>query len=94
MSFVENTVPFFADFGVQALLDAAPVRGIFDDAWTTGAVGIGMATTMPAFFLPSAHAGASPVGQTLTLLESGAVWRVAATEPDGTGMTRLLLERP
>jgi len=82
---------FFADFGVDATLGGNAVRGIFDNAYATGGVGmLGMATTQTALTLASADVPADPVGA--SVLVGSAVYVVAASEPDGTGITRLLLE--
>ncbi len=93
--FAEDLTPFFADFGHTANFGAADVSVIFDDGFERSSVGAyGMATSQPAITLPSANVPAEPVGLAVTVLV-GSVQRsyvVAAAEPDGTGITRLLLE--
>lgn len=89
--FVEDLSTFFADFGVAATLNGTAVRGVFDNGYALGNVGvIGMAGTQPAFTLPTAILNGEPVGQTLVV--NSASYYVSAHEPDGTGMSRLLLE--
>ena len=67
-----------------------PVPGIFESSYAVGTVGLGMAGTQPSFttaahFVPSAPEGTS--------LDCGGVsYVIAAAEPDGSGMTRLILE--
>lgn len=65
--------------------------GIFDDGYTTGSVGsLGMASSSPAVLVPAALVPTAPVGKTIAV--NGMAYVVAASEPDGTGVTRLLLE--
>jgi Phage Head-Tail Attachment len=68
----------------------APVPGIFDNGYALGAVGIGMAGTQPTITLATASVSGEAVGQTLVV--NGSSYYVAAHEPDGTGVSRLLLE--
>lgn len=90
--FAENIPAFFADFGVAATLGGNAVRGVFDNGYALGSVGlVGMSGTQPTFTLPSASVTpVDPVGQPLVI---GALsFTVAAHEPDGTGVSRLILE--
>lgn len=78
-----------AEFAVPGVLDGAAVVGILDKGYALGAVGmVGMAGAQPVFTCPT-PAG-DPVGQLLTVGSDSYV--VAAHEPDGTGVSRLLLE--
>lgn len=89
--FTEDLAPFFADFGADATLSGQAVRGIFSDPHAVGAVGsIGMADSQPDFTLATADVPANPVGA--LLVASGVTYTVVAHEPDGTGVSRLLLE--
>ena len=77
------------EFGVEATLAGEPVVGILDRGYALGNVGlVGMAGTQPVFTCPT-PAG-DPVGQVLMVGADRYV--VAAHEPDGTGVSRLLLE--
>lgn len=69
----------------------APVTAVFNEAYALGSVGaVGMASSMPSLVLQSSAVPANPVGQ---LVAVGAIsYMVAAAEPDGLGMTCLLLE--
>lgn len=90
--FVENFSAFLTDFGVNATVAGQAVRGIFDNGFALGDVGMaGMAGTQPVLTVPTASVPASPVGSTAVVNAINYV--VAAHEPDGTGMSRLLLER-
>lgn len=89
--FVEDTSTFFADFGVPCTLGGAAVSGIFDNGYALGSVGpFGMASTQPVLTLATASVPANPVG--ITAVVGGGAYLVAAHEPDGTGISRLLLE--
>lgn len=73
-----------------ATLNGLEVAGIFDNAYHAGDIGIGMASTQPAFTTLTANVVGEAVGQLLTIHGTG--YYVAAHEPDGTGMSLLLLE--
>jgi hypothetical protein len=51
----------------------------------------GMASTMPSLTLPTASVPASPVGKAAVV--SGSNYVVVEHQPDGTGVSTLLLER-
>lgn len=95
MPFVEDLSVFFnADTQgfVQATLAGVAVTGIFDAAYQLGDVGgNGMATVAPVFTLATSAVPANSVGQTLVV--NAVNYTVAAHEPDGTGVSLLLLER-
>lgn len=91
--FTENLAPFFdlQGFAVSATLGGVAVRGIFDAGFALGQVGIGMAGTQPTFTLATASIVGEAVGQSLVV--SGTTYVVAGHEPDGTGVSVLLLEK-
>ena len=92
--FAEDLSAFFstAEFATAATLNGVAVAGIFDTPLALGVVGeYGMASTQPAYTLPSVSVPANPVG--LALVIGATSYVVAAHEPDGTGVSRLLLER-
>ncbi|MCX8017682.1 MAG: hypothetical protein N2690_07280 [Rhodocyclaceae bacterium] len=77
------------EFAVEATLAGQPVVGILDRGYALGDVGmVGMAGTQPVFTCPT-PAG-DPAGQVLIVGADSFV--VVAHEPDGTGVSRLLLE--
>lgn len=89
--FVENTAAFFTDFGQTVTVGGAAVSGIFDNGYALGSVGpIGMASSQPSLMLATASVPANPVGT--AVLVAGTNYTIGAHEPDGTGMSRLLLE--
>lgn len=88
----DDLTPFFSsgEFAQAGTLDGQQVVGIFEAAYAPGNVGLGMAGTQPTFTLPTSSVMADPAGATLQT--GGATFVVAAHEPDGTGVSRLLLE--
>ena len=94
MAFTEDFTAFFStdEFASNATLGGVAVRGIFDKAYQLGdAGGNGFATSQPVFTLPSSSVPASVTGQALVI--GGAAYTVVLSEPDGTGVTQLLLEK-
>jgi hypothetical protein len=91
MQLVENFAAFTADFGVSCTVAGQAVQAIFDNGFAMGDVGLGMAGTQPMLTLPTTLVPASPVG--VAAVVNATNYLVAAHEPDGTGMSRLLLER-
>lgn len=74
-----------------ATIGGAVVPGIFDNGYALGNVGMsGMASTQPVFTLNTDALAGEVVGKTIHV--NGGSYLVAAHEPDGTGMSRLLLE--
>lgn len=74
---------------VVAQLNGAPVAGVFDNGYALGAVGqSGMASGQPV--LTCATPLFDPVGATVGIGQDS--YLVVAHEPDGTGMSRLILE--
>lgn len=89
--FVEDHALFFADYGVTAIVGGETVSVIFDNGYSLGNVGpIGMASSQPVLKLATANVPVNPVGAPVVIGE--AVFSIGAHEPDGTGMSRLLLE--
>jgi hypothetical protein len=91
--FTEALDTFFspAEFGTAATLGAVAVQGIFDKGYALGNVGmVGMAGNQPMYYLPTASVSGDPVGTTLTV--GAESYLVVAHEPDGTGVSRLVLE--
>ncbi len=93
MAFVEDFAPFLADFGVDATLDGQAVRVIFDRAFDVAAMAArGLATDAPQVMLPTAGVPASPHGKVIDIPGAGR-FVVVDNQPDGTGMSVLVLER-
>ena len=93
--FSEDTTPFFdtdTGFGQLATVGGvANVRVLFDNAYALGNVGLlGMASTQPSITLATSSVPANPISSTVVV--NATAYLVAAHEPDGTGISRLLLE--
>ena len=86
--FTENLDLFFTDFGVAATLDGAAVRGVFDRDYAQAFDGI--STSAPQFVCKTTSAAAATQASLLVL--DGTTYRVRSVQPNGTGITRLLLE--
>jgi hypothetical protein len=85
-----NTVTLQA-LGKVVTVAGQSVQAVFDNGFSLGSVGIGMAGTQPTLRMLTADLPADPVGQTAVV---GAVnYLIAAHEPDGTGLSLLMLER-
>ncbi len=75
-----------------ATINSALVTAIFDTASVLAAVGAyGMASTQPTLTVATADVPANPVGRPAVV--NAIRYRIAEHEPDGTGISRLLLER-
>lgn len=80
------------DFGVAATIGGSTVNGIFDNEYIeveTGA-GVGVSLQQPRFTCRSADVLAVVEGTSATI--SGVSYTVRIVQPDGTGMTELILE--
>ena len=92
--FVEDLTAFFDTtngFAQAVTINGSSVSAIFDNANALGSVGpYGMASTQPMLTLPTTSVPANPVG--LSAVVGAVTDLVAAHEPDGTGVSRLLLE--
>ncbi len=72
-------------------LNGAAVSAIFDAPYANASVGAyGMAASVPMLTLATASVPATPVGAAAVV--NGTAYVVAAHEPDGTGISRLMLE--
>ena len=83
----DDPAAFMTDYAVDATLDGAAVRGIFDNGFVSA---LDIAGSAPSILLPSSSAASAAAGQTVVV--GGASYTVTAIEPDGTGMTLLRLQ--
>ena len=97
--FAEDLTPFFHPDSVGvSIATVGGVAGLgvqFDNGYALGNVGmLGMASSQPAIVLPAAQVPAEPVGTAVVITAGQGVgsYLVAAHEPDGTGISRLVLE--
>lgn len=80
-----------AAFGQQVTLNSVAVQADFFNGYALGDVGLsGMATVAPVLVLQTSAVPASPVG--MAVVAGGASYLVAVHEPDGYGLSRLVLE--
>lgn len=94
MAFAEDLTAFFDTngFAVSAILAGGSVAGIFDQAYALADVGLtGMASSSPTFTLATSDVPANPAGASLVV--NGATYTIVEHQPDGTGMSVLILER-
>ena len=97
--FVEDFTPFFdADSVGVSIATVGGVAGVgvqFSNAYALGNVGaLGMSSSQPAITLPDAAVPADPVGSAVVITQGNGMghYLVAAHEPDGTGISVLVLE--
>ena len=90
MAFTESVAAFFdtAGFAEYLTIGAAQVAAIFDNAFSDP-LGI-VAGTQPMFMAASADVSTLAVGDTVT--RGATAYTVASIEPDGTGITRVMLK--
>ena len=92
--FTEDLSPFFdttTGFAQTATVAGQSVAVLFGDAYAAGNVGmLGMAGNQPAITLKTADVPASPLGATVVV--NATTYLVAAHEPNGSGVSRLILE--
>lgn len=98
MSMVEDTSVFFstAEFADTATLNGVGVTGIFDNGYEHAGAGLsGMSSSAPLFMLASGLVPAGSVGKAFVVLTGigAGNYKVVEAQPDGTGLTVLLLER-
>jgi hypothetical protein len=107
MAFVEDLTVFFntAEFAISTTLAGVAVQGIFDNSYVQGDVGgAGMASSQPTLTLPTASVPPrvidwfryfnepfDPVD--LRMAINGTVYQIVAHEPDGQGVSILVLEK-
>lgn len=83
-----NQAVFARLSNAQAVLDGTPIDGIFDRDYVQ--VFDGIASSGPMFTAPSASVSAATTISLLTV--AGNTYRVRSVQPDGTGVSLLLLE--
>jgi len=90
MAFVEDMAAFFndAEFGMEMLVDGVLVTGIFDRPYLDP---VAMASTQPTVTLQTDLVSVSP--DLTSVVVMGVVYVVRNVQPDGTGMSTLVLEK-
>ena len=92
MALLEDTTPFFGDFADDATLAGAPVRVIFDGAY---AQALDIGASSPRVTLPTASVPPAWEDVALHILtgQGAGHYKVRNHEPDGTGVSVLVLEK-
>jgi len=94
MSPLEDLDVFFSasEFATTATLAGVEILGIFESAYALASVGpAGMASENPVFTTKTSLLGNDVVGQEILIGETQ--YTVAEHQPDGTGLSLLVLER-
>ena len=92
--FAEDLALFFdtAGFAVSATLAGQSVRGIFDRDFAEANIGFGSAAGGRSSFTLSSSSAGIAIGASLVIPSIGS-FTVAEIQPDGTGVTVLMLEK-
>lgn len=90
MNLAADIPVFLADFGVDAVVGGVTVPVIFDNGYQTGLAGA-MESSGPTATGATADLAASVEGTSLVI--NSVTYKVVDNQPDGTGMTTLVLER-
>lgn len=93
MAFTEDLALFFSTngFADDAVLSGVAVKGILSRPFqVAGLAGAGSESTAPVFTLPTADVPTDPVGQEVEIGDD--TYTIQGVQPDGTGVSRLLLE--
>ena len=88
MAFVEDYAPFLTDFGIAATVGGVAITAIFDNGYAD-AFGI-VSGSAPVLLCSSASVSAATVGAAVSV--NATSYTVREIQPDGVGMTRLLLQ--
>lgn len=89
--FVEDVSVFFTDFAETVNIGGTDTLAIFNSPYSTANVGIGMDTAQPSLTMPTANVPPNPIGALAIVRATN--YSVESHMPDGTGVSRLMLER-
>lgn len=85
------------DFGVEAIIDGKSVDGIFDNDFLLADLGVGMESRDPRFMVKTTDVKSVVHDDSVLVPDeiSGGTttYKVKGIEPDGTGITTLVLEK-
>lgn len=96
MAFTESAGDFLDTthgFAVSATVDGSPVNGIFDNEYFDDTVGaqMGADSSQPAFLCAAADVSSATINSTVVI--GATTYKVTSVQPDGTLMTRLVMEK-
>ena len=90
--FTDDLAVFFTDFAVTATIGGAAKSVLWDQEWEAVQFDLGtIDASKSAILARSADVAAVAIGDSVTI--SAVVYKVSGVQPDGTGVTRLLLMR-
>lgn len=84
----ESFSSFLADFGVTATVGGVSVKGVFENGFADV---FGMDSAKPSLMCTSSDISAAARGTAVMVATIS--YTVASVEADGTGMTKLMLEK-
>jgi hypothetical protein len=80
------------EFAVDITYNAGTIQGIFDDEFASAVEGeMGIESTVPQVQVKSADVSSATHGELMTI--NSVVYKIIGIQPDGTGMTLLLLSK-
>lgn len=88
MAFVDELSPLFADFAASCAIGGVSVAAIFSNR---GEDALYAAGTQPVLIVRSADVSTTPRGTAAVV--NGVAYSVAKIELDGTGISRVILEK-
>ena len=88
MAFKEDFNPFFEDFGVNAYIEGRQIKGIFENRYIDD---LNIAGVAPVMDCESKHVETVKTRDVAVI--DGTTYRVVGIQPDGTGITTLILEK-
>lgn len=91
--FVENLTAFFADFGTPCTIGARQVSGIYKAPYAPGLGSLMEERTEPTLLCIADDVADIKHGTTVKVEGQSARFVIGGFEPEGTGLTRLILTR-
>ncbi len=78
------------EFAANVILNSVTIQGIFDNEFLEAVEGeMGVETTIPQVMVKSSDIASAVHGDTMTI--NSVVYNIIGIQPDGTGMTLILL---
>jgi hypothetical protein len=78
------------EFAVDVTYQSATIKGVFDAPFESAVEGeMGIESTLPQVLVKTSDVASAVHGQTMTI--NSVVYQIIGIQPDGTGMTLILL---
>ncbi len=78
------------EFAVDVTYNAATIQGVFDDEFSSAVEGeMGVESTVPQVTVKTSDVSSATHGETMTI--NSVNYNIIGIQPDGTGMTLILL---